>query len=176
VRRPLDENELIRTYRETIRPLYAYVSRRVGGDAELAEDLVQETWVRALDAWSARGFPEVPEAWLVRVAHNLVVTHFRRSRPQPVDPAVLDLEASDFSTDAPDVAAVVNWGLARLGRAHAELLEAFYFSGKTIREIACDRALSERAVEGRLHRARAKLAKVLRPVVRPGRAIEAAGE
>ena len=37
-------NELILEYRKTIRPLYAFVSRRVGGDRALAEDLVQETW------------------------------------------------------------------------------------------------------------------------------------
>lgn len=36
-------------YRQTIRPLYAYVSRRCGGDRALAEDVVQETWLRAVD-------------------------------------------------------------------------------------------------------------------------------
>jgi DNA-directed RNA polymerase specialized sigma24 family protein len=46
----LDEDEIIQEYRQTIGPLYAYVSRRVGGDRGLAEDLVQETWMRALDA------------------------------------------------------------------------------------------------------------------------------
>ena len=49
-------------YRESIRPLYAYVSRRVGGDAGLAEDLVQETWMRALDTSPRSGMPDEPLA------------------------------------------------------------------------------------------------------------------
>jgi DNA-directed RNA polymerase specialized sigma24 family protein len=53
----------------------------------------------------------------------------------------------------------VNWGLAGLRRAHAELLEDFYFAGKSVRDIARERSMSERAVEGRLRRAREKLKK-----------------
>jgi DNA-directed RNA polymerase specialized sigma24 family protein len=56
------EEALIAVYRETLRPLYAFVSRRVGGDRGLAEDLVQETWMRALDAWPASGLPDDPTA------------------------------------------------------------------------------------------------------------------
>jgi RNA polymerase sigma-70 factor (ECF subfamily) len=155
----LPEDELVRTYRATIRPLYAYVSRRVGGDASLAEDLVQETWMRALDSWPAKGVPDEPLAWLVRVARNTLISHFRRNQPDLVDPALLDLEAAAFSTDAPEAATVVGWGMARLRRAHADVLEAFYFEGKSVREIAAAQSTSERAVEGRLRRARAKLRK-----------------
>jgi RNA polymerase sigma-70 factor (ECF subfamily) len=161
------EDELVATYRQTIGPLYAYVSRRVGGDAALAEDLVQDTWMRALDAWPARGVPHEPLAWLIRVARNTLVSHIRRLRPELVDPSVLDLSAADFVTDAPDNAAAVGWGLARLRRAHAEVLEAFYFDGKSVREIASEHGTSERAIEGRLRRAREKLRKQLLKIMRP---------
>ena len=165
--RQIDDTELVETYRETIRPLYAYVSRRVGGDVGLAEDLVQETWMRALDTWPARGVPKEPLAWLIRVAHNTLVSHFRRLRPTLVDPATLDLEAAEFSPDTPDAAAIVGCGLSRLRRSHASVLEAFYFDGKTVAEIAGEQSLSERAVEGRLRRARSKLKKVLNKILRP---------
>jgi RNA polymerase sigma-70 factor (ECF subfamily) len=157
----LHEDDLILAYRETIHPLYAYVSRRVGGDRGLAEDLVQETWMRALDAWARQGIPDTPLAWLQRVAHNILVSHFRRVRPQPMDGAAMDLADDRFSPNSPDAAAVVGWGMARLRRSHAEVLEDFYFEGKSVCEIAAARSLSERAVEGRLRRARAKLRKKL---------------
>ena len=161
----LSEAELVRTYRETVTPLYAWVSRRVGGDPALAEDLVQDTWMRAIADWPVRGVPREPLAWLMRVARNTLVSHFRRMRPELVDPAVLDaLEREETTVHAPDdpgTASVINWGLARLRRGPATLLEEFYLAERSVRDIARARGLSERAVEGRLRRARAKLKKVI---------------
>ena len=166
----LSEHDLIETYRATLRPLYAYVSRRVGGDASLAEDLVQDTWMRAIDDWPSKGLPEQPLAWLIRVARNTIVSHFRRSRPELMEPALLDRLAgapSAAAADDPGTAAIINWGLARLRRSHAELLEDFYFTGKSLRELALERSLSERAIEGRLRRAREKLRKKIARVAPP---------
>jgi DNA-directed RNA polymerase specialized sigma24 family protein len=57
--------------------------------------------------------------------------------------------------------------MARLRRSHADLLEAFYFDEKSVRQIATERSMSERAVEGRLRRARAVLKKKLQRVLGP---------
>lgn len=164
----LPEEELIRVYRDSLGTLYTFVSRRVGGNRSLAEDLVQDTWMRALDAWQRRGVPDDPLAWLMRVARNTLIDHFRRQRPEAVDPALLDVEDDRFSADAPDSAVIVGWGLAQLRRPHAALLEAFYFDGHSVSDIAAASATSERAIEGRLRRARAKLRKKLDRVVRRG--------
>lgn len=158
---PPDDAALLRTYRETVRPLYAYVSRHVGGDRTLAEDLVQDVWTRAIRAWMRDGLPRQPLAWLLTSAHHAVVSYYRRTRPIVVDPETVDLEAPAFTPDAPDVAAVVNWALTRVRRAHAEVLEAFYFDGKSVKQIAFERRTTVRAVEGRLRRARIKLKKVI---------------
>jgi len=139
-------------YRKTIRPLYAFVFRRVGGDVGLAEDLVQDVWMRALDDWARHGVPVEPLAWLIGVARNTLVSHFRKHRPELVDPASIDIEDARFAPVTSEIAAVVGWGLAQLSRSHADLLEAFYFDGHTVQEIARNRSLSERAVEGRLRR------------------------
>jgi RNA polymerase sigma-70 factor (ECF subfamily) len=171
--RYLPEDELILLYRKTIRPLYGYVSKRVGGDRSLAEDIVQDTWMRALDAWPRKGMPDEPLAWLQHVARNGLASHFRRMRPQPIDPALIDLEDDRFTPNTPDAAALVNWGLARLRRPQVELLEAFHFEGKSVAEIAAEGGISERAVEGRLRRARATLRKKLDRILR--RPVESRG-
>ena len=163
----LTEAELVQTYREHTAPLYAFVSRRVGGDRSLAEDIVQDTWLRAVAVWPRRGVPDFPRAWLIRVARNLLVSHFRRRRPALVDPAELELEDESYRPESPWTATLISWGLARLRRKQAQLLEAFYFDEKSTREIAAEYALSERAVEGRLRRARQNLEKRLRPYVSP---------
>jgi RNA polymerase sigma-70 factor (ECF subfamily) len=151
------DSEVVEIYRATIRSLYAYVSRRVGGDRSLAEDLVQETWMRAIAAWRMRGLPDEPMAWLTLVARNLMVSHFRRHRPASFDSAAVDLEGPAWTPDSPDKTALVSCGIARLPSRHRELLEAFYFDGRSVRQIAVERATSERAIEGRLRRARGLL-------------------
>ncbi|MGD8347243.1 MAG: sigma-70 family RNA polymerase sigma factor [Lysobacterales bacterium] len=62
-------------------PLYRYVLRQVNEPAT-ANDLYQGSWekvIRARGSWR----PDAPfRAWLYRIAHNHVVDHFRRQRPQ----------------------------------------------------------------------------------------------
>jgi RNA polymerase sigma factor (sigma-70 family) len=123
--------------------------------------------MRAIGAWRGKGIPAEPLAWLIRVARNTLISHFRRVRPQLVEPALLDLIEVEPSVaaDDPGAASVINWGLARLRRAQAQLLEDFYFTGKSVRDMARERSLSERAVEGRLRRAREKLKKRIEKVL-----------
>ena len=56
--------------------------------------------------------------------------------------------------------------VAALGRRKARVLEAFYYDGLSVREIAGEMTISERAVEGLLRRARGSLRAVL-PDPRP---------
>src|SRR5215212_6643352 len=71
------EDEVRRIYRDTLDDFYGVVSRRCDGDRDLAEDVVQETWLRAVRAWRADGVPERPLAWLTTVAARLLSNHFR---------------------------------------------------------------------------------------------------
>lgn len=165
----MDESILLQTYKETVRPLYEYVSRRCGGDRALAEDVTQEAWLRAVAAWRKGGLPDNPLAWLKTVARNLIINYYRRvppisldSLPKGWDPAILE---NGYRFDSPDIAVLVNRGLGRLRPSQARLLEAFHFDGLKVAEIASEEGLSERAVEGRLRRARVKLRKHLEAVV-----------
>ena len=45
---------------------------------ELAEDVVQETLLKAMREWPFRGVPDEPAAWLHHVARNLAIDHLRR--------------------------------------------------------------------------------------------------
>ena len=60
MRERITEDELRRIYGETIDALYGYVSRRCGGQRELAEDVTQETWLRAVRDWRRNGVPDNP--------------------------------------------------------------------------------------------------------------------
>jgi len=165
--RPADER-IRDVYRETIGPLYAYVSRRCAGERALAEDVVQETWLRAVNAWRLKGLPDTPAAWLTTVAHNLLVNHYRRRPMVPLSDipseAILAVVDNGFDTKSTDVARLIQWGLARLPRSQAGLLEAFHLEQRSVAAIALELRVSERAVEGRLRRARRKLRQLIERV------------
>ena len=126
----LTDAELVLLYRTHMSPLYRYVSRRVGADRALAEDIVQEAWLRAVTAWQDKGTPDQPGAWLTRVARNVLASHFRRAHPQPVNHNELNIADDCVSPETPSAAALVNWGLSRLKRRQALLIEAFHFEGQ----------------------------------------------
>ena len=161
----MTEEQIRGIYRETIDPLYAWVSRRCGGDRALAEDVTQETWLRAIRQWQWKGRPERPLAWLTTVARNLLFNEFRRRRPLALDAvSALDIiEAADNgqASESAEIAAAVNHALERLPDRQSRLLEAFHFERHSVAQIAHASGLSERAVEGRLRRARIRLRKEL---------------
>lgn len=159
----MNHRHVLDAYRTTVGPLYGWVARRVGGDRALAEDVVQETWLRAVAHWRRSGPPEDALAWLSTVAGNLLRSHFARRRPVVVDRRALDLAREDFEPDGPDAAATLQWGLARLRAGQARLLSAFHLDGLSVADLAREHGLSERAVEGRLRRARSALRRHLAP-------------
>ena len=158
-------DELIAVYRETVNELYEFVSRRSGGSRELAEDVTQETYLRAMTAWPRRGLPDCPVAWLQTVARNLLLNHYRRRQPELFDSTDIDSVLDGAASDGTEAGALVCWGLARLNARHARLLEAFYIDERPVRSIAADFGVTERAIEGRLRRARLALKKLLLPHV-----------
>jgi RNA polymerase sigma factor (sigma-70 family) len=146
--------------------LYGYMAKRTGGDRALTEDVVQESYLRALDSWKRKAVPEEPLAWLKQVARNILIDYLRRKkwdagsgseRHEGVDPRT---PADEFESLELVLA------IAALGRKKARALEAFYFDGLSVREIAAEMAVSARAVEGLLRRARGSLRAVL-PDPRP---------
>ncbi len=156
---------MIDAYRETIEPLYRFVARRAGRSRQLAEDITQETYLRAVEQWRHGRRPDSTLAWLQTVARNLLLNHYRRKSPESLDASGVEIALDDEPVEGPDAAALVYWGLARLGRRPRSLLEAFYIEGKPMRTIATELGVSERAVEGRLRRARQSLKDRLTPVM-----------
>lgn len=156
-RRP-SEDDIRTTYRATVDDLYDFIVRRCRGDVDLAEDITQETWLRAVDDWERNGLPDRPAAWLARVAARLVSNHRRHEAVERIS----DDEPDDL-VDEVDHAerrgrrSMLQRALDRLPAAQSRLLEMFHFERRPVAEIAVNSGLSERAVEGRLRRARERL-------------------
>ncbi|HEY58725.1 MAG TPA: sigma-70 family RNA polymerase sigma factor [Anaerolineae bacterium] len=69
-------------YEQLLDRVYRYAYYRLGNERD-AEDLTEETFVRAWEALRKTGrVPDHPEAWIFRIAHNLIVDHHRAARPE----------------------------------------------------------------------------------------------
>lgn len=166
----LTEDRIREIYAETIDALYGYVSRRCGGDRALAEDVTQEAWLRAIREWPRSGAPRTPLAWLKVVARNLILNVLRRRGAVPLDdvtPAQLFAALDEGpANELSDAVSLVMHAMDRLPERQARLLEAFHFKRCKVAQIATAFGMSERAVEGRLRRARERLRREVEAVLK----------
>ena len=120
-------------------PLLGYVLRLTGGDRFRAEDVVQETLVRA---WRhpealARAHGSI-RPWLCTVARNLVIdgARARRSRPLEVGDEALAAVPADDTLER----ALLSWeiadALAGLRPDHRAVLIETYYRGRSVAEAA----------------------------------------
>ena len=74
----LDPDALAEIYDQYSTKIYSYIYHRTG-DSGIAEDLAGDVFVRMIEALkSDRAWTTSLQGWLYRIAHNLVVDHFRR--------------------------------------------------------------------------------------------------
>lgn len=128
-----------------------YLVRRTG-DRELAQDLAQDTFMKAtrsLLGW--RG--ESAAGWLLSIARSVLIDHARRSRATllvPLDEAAGVAPLPATFVDQADV----RDALARLPELQRRLLELFYLDGFSLNEIAAMTDRPPSAVRTAVWRAR----------------------
>ncbi len=155
-------------YSETV---FRYVYFRVN-NAQLAEDLTSETFLRALRrlssfGWQGRAFG----AWLVTIARNLIVDHFKsgRYRLEIVKPDVFSADAQDADPAiSPETAALERltnatllMAIKKLNSDQQELIVLRFLQGRTIAEIARILGKGEGAIKTLQYRAVRTLARLL---------------
>lgn len=140
-----------RLYRENGAFVLSYVTGLLK-DRYLAEDVVQETMLRA---WRHCGEfrPEKGSVrgWLIRVAHNVAMDtlRMRRSRPAEVaEDAAPEAPVADHA-DAVVTAVHVRRALDRLSPSHRAVIEEIYLNGCTAREAAARLGIPEGTVFSR---------------------------
>lgn len=75
-----ESNQLVaHLFRHEAGRIASVLTRMLGFDQlDLAEDIVQDTMVQALQSWRFQGIPDNPQAWLYRVARNKALDSIRR--------------------------------------------------------------------------------------------------
>lgn len=134
------------------------------GDRDVAEELAQETFVRACTHWKQVKRANRPDAWLLRVAFNLANSYYRRKAAerrarQRLDATFLEEQVEEVAT-----AVGVRQALMRLPTRERTAVLLRYFADLRVREIADVMDCPEGTVKTLLHRATGRLKSELGPI------------
>jgi RNA polymerase sigma-70 factor, ECF subfamily len=140
-------------YQEHRRPILAYLTRLID-DREAAEDLCQETFLKALRSWAQHDQSASPIAWLYRIATNTAYDHLRRRRRAILMPLVEALPGGYTPELWLGERELVHSALAQLPAHYRVPLLLQVCAGHSLSEIADALGCTPSAIKMRLLRAR----------------------
>ncbi len=163
-----DAADLERAYREEATKVRATLARRLG-DVGLAEELVQDAFVAALEHWQRDGVPPNPGGWLTTTAWRKAIDLQRRTQAGREKLALLAIteERADGAADEPDddlLSLVFACCHPALSADSEVALTLRAVCGLTTAEIAAAFLVSEQAMAQRLSRAKRSLRDAGAPV------------
>ena len=147
--------------------IYSYIYRRTG-DQVLSEDMTAQVFLKMLESIRDRkAWHSSFSGWLYRIAHNLVIDHYRRrDRHSSIDledaPTVAadiedPVETAEMNIDAERLRAAIR----RLTDEQAEVVSLRFLEGYSIAEVAAMTNRTEGAIKALQYRAVATLRTML---------------
>lgn len=150
-------------YKQVALPLTKFIAKRTK-DPELVEEVFAQTMAAAWKGWGTFKHKSTYLTWLCRIALNKIADYYRdqvNSHSLIVVPLLEDLVEVGKSNPAPDelmaleeLKVAVNSCLNLLSPEKRQLLQFRYWKDLTQKQISRRLGISERAVEGKLYRAR----------------------
>lgn len=167
-------------FEEHFDALYEFAHYRLGGERAQAEDVVQDTFVVALESLASFDGRSSLHTWLCGIAKNKVRALRRKRRPAPLadvlDEADDEIDAvlarvsseplPDWALERKETRELVGATLSSLPPDYRRALVAKYVSGRSVAQIAQDVGRSEKAAESLLTRARAAFGEVFELLAR----------
>jgi RNA polymerase sigma-70 factor (ECF subfamily) len=160
--------QIVRRYQRPILNLIA----RITGDPALAEDLAQETFLKAFRNLPAFDTTRRFSSWIFRIAHNTAIDALRRAKGRAVsldsDSAAAELARRELATpQAADPAERVALGralaaaLAQLRPEHRAAIALRYEEGLPFEEVGHVLGVAEATARTYVHRGRKELARLM---------------
>ncbi len=150
------------------RQLRAFFRRRVGDDDQLAEDLLQETFVRVHNGLASLREQERLAAWVYRVAQNTLRDYFRTGSvskevlvPHGVVADAIPEESTAEENYNEEIATGLGCIVQQLPPRYREAIELAELQGLTQSEVGVRLGLSLSGAKSRVQRGRAKLKDLL---------------
>ncbi len=160
----MDDEAFAGFYERSARSLWAYLAR-TSGDPTLAEDLMQESYVRFLSAEGAPSHVNDGEVacrrYLFRIATNLLRDHWRRPRSASIEEIPENFFSQPSHAARSDSQMMLSPALALMRPRERQLLWLAHAEGYSHGEIADITGLASASIRLLLFRARRKIARLL---------------
>jgi RNA polymerase sigma-70 factor, ECF subfamily len=153
----MDQDSFRSLYERTARPLWVYLSRKTG-DAQLADDLLQETYYRFLRTRMVFENDSHRKNYLFKIATNLANDSFRKVRAEQLPENYEAGSAAHDNQHHTDV----NRAMAKLKPRERDALWLAYAEGLSHKEIAETLGVKTTSMKILLYRARQRLVFLLR--------------
>lgn len=160
----MDSDAFAGFYERSARPLWAYLAR-VSADPALADDLMQESFVRFLCAERAMQIEDGEVAsrrYLFRIATNLLRDYWRKPRASSIEEIPEELFAAKLGGAGTDAVAMLAPAMRQMKPRERQLLWLAHAEGYSHKEIAEVTGLASASIRLLLFRARYKMARLLR--------------
>jgi len=148
------------------------IAMKVLKNREDAEEMAQESFVKAYNSLHTFKGTAKFSTWLYRITYNSCISKTRKKKPYFVstnDFDVKDEDANNFNIDglpAENRAEIVKSALDKLPEDEYTLILLYYFENQSIEEISSVTKLSESNAKVKLHRARKKLYTILNEMLK----------
>lgn len=154
---PSTADDLGESFKNLQTRLRQYLRRRVA-DPALADDLLQEIFVKAAAAMRTPHAPQNLTGWLYAAARTTVIDYYRAAKPDTVE---LDEEYPEQPIDDErlhqELALCLKPMVLQLPAIYRDTLIATEFEGKTLQRVADELGLSLSAIKSRASRGRLML-------------------
>lgn len=152
----MDRKRFDTMVRDTQEPLRRFLCALCCGDSALADDIAQESYIKAYLSIDGLRDRAAFAPWLYRIAYNMFLSRRRTVRDTvPVDEA--RAVVADDSADTAFRYQGLHAALAALGDAERTAILLFYMEDRPVKEIAAITGDSEGTIRQRLSRGRVRL-------------------
>jgi RNA polymerase sigma-70 factor (ECF subfamily) len=147
---------------DSYRDFLAFVERRVG-DRALAEDILQDAFVKSIERGDDVRDGEAAVAWFYRVLRNAVIDHHRRSGTRDRALDAFAKEMADASVPAPELERVICSCIAQLAATlkpeYADAIRRVELEEVPVQTFAAETGITANNAAVRVFRAREALRK-----------------
>jgi len=167
-----DEKSLSTLINRHQHKIFSFIFSKVY-DKDLAEDIFQDTFIKVIRTLKRGKYNEEGKflPWVMRIAHNLVIDHFRKSNRMPKFEGKGDFEILDFMTDddlnaerqiiKSQIETDLHELIKELPQDQLEVLEMRIFKEMSFKEIAFKTDVSINTALGRMRYALINLRKII---------------